>query len=107
MVVPTYSEDLYYHHQERPGPAGPTRTCSSAARAMWPACPSAHGRCAGGEGGGEEGAEGAGGAGMGWRGGIRAPGGLGRPEGEGAGARRPSGGLARSRTSRGGSIAIT
>ena len=40
MVVPTYSEDLYYHHQERPGPAGPTRTCSSAARAMWPACPS-------------------------------------------------------------------
>ena len=56
---------------------------------------------------GEEGTEGDGGAGMGWRGGIRAPGGLGRPEGEGAGARRPSGGLARSRTSRGGSIAIT
>ena len=56
---------------------------------------------------GRRGSEGAGGAGMSWGGGIRCPGGLGRPEGAGAGARRPSGGLARSRTSRGGSIAIT
>ena len=45
MVVPTYSEDLYYHPRERPGPAGPTWTCSSAAGATWSACPLARGRC--------------------------------------------------------------
>ena len=39
MVVPNHSEEVYYHHRERPGPAGLTWTCCSAAGAMWPACP--------------------------------------------------------------------
>ena len=58
------SEELYYRHQRRPEPAGPSRTCTSAARAStcasWPGCPSIGTRpgAAGGDGGGEEGLRG-------------------------------------------------
>ena len=95
------SEELYYRHQRRPEPAGPSRTCTSAARASWPGCPSIGIRALQeAMVAGRRGSEGAGGAGRGWRGGIHRPGGLGRSGGEGAGARRRSGGSRRSRSRR-------
>lgn len=104
--VPNYSEELYYR-QRRPEPAGPSRTCTSAARASWPGCPSIGIRALQeAMVAGRRGSEGAGGAGMGWRGGVRRSGGLNQAGGAGAGARRRSGGLARSRSRRRGSVAI-